>query len=255
MQTAVAGPTTARRHARPSRSGSSSSTVASALPLWRIARESGRSLATVARHMKRLGLARLAALQPPKPVRCYERSAPGELLHLDTKRLGRIRGVGHRITGERQHRNRGIGWDAVHLAIDDHSRVSFARILPDEKALCCIQFLREAVAWYASLGVRIDRVMTDNGSGYFSKAFRVVCHELNIRHSAPGPTRPRPMGRSNASCRPAFASGPTRSHTKAPRNAKQPYSPLLTATTSCGLKHQPPISRIPGVNKLLRLNT
>ena len=102
------------------------------VPLWRIARETGRSLATVARHMGRLGLARLSALQPPEPIRRYERARPGELLHIDTKRLGRIRGIGHRITGERQHRNRGIGWDAVHLAIDDHSRVSFARILDDE---------------------------------------------------------------------------------------------------------------------------
>jgi len=148
------------------------------VPLWRIARETGRSLATVARHMARLGLSRLPTLQPPEPVRRYERASAGELLHIDTKRLGRIRGVGHRITGERQHRNRGIGWDAVHLAIDDYSRVSFARILDDEKGICCSQFLREAVAYYARLGVKIERVMTDNGSGYVSKAFKVACAQL-----------------------------------------------------------------------------
>jgi len=92
-------------------------------PLWRIAREGGRSLATLSRHMKRLGLSRLKSLEPIEPVRRYERAAPGDLLHIDTKRLGRIQRIGHRITGKRQHHNRGIGWDAVHLAIDDNSRV------------------------------------------------------------------------------------------------------------------------------------
>ncbi|MFP5463119.1 MAG: IS481 family transposase, partial [Gammaproteobacteria bacterium] len=90
--------------------------------------ETGSSLASVSRHLRRIGLARLKSLDPVEPVVRYEREAPGELLHIDTKRLGRIDGIGHRITGQRQHRNRGIGWDAVHLAIDDHSRVSFARI-------------------------------------------------------------------------------------------------------------------------------
>lgn len=101
--------------------------------------------------MKAVGLSRLSALQPVEPVRGYERSAPGELLHLDTKKLERINGVGHRITGERQHRNRGIGWDLVHLAIDDYSGVSFARILPEETGVSCALFVREAVAYYASL--------------------------------------------------------------------------------------------------------
>lgn len=120
--------------------------------------------------MKRLGLSRLSALQPPVPVVRYERQTPGELLHIDTKRLGRIQGVGHRITGDRTlNRNKGIGWDAVHLAIDDHPRGSFAQVLPDEKAVSCVAFLRQAVAYYASLGVRIERVMTDNGTGYIQE--------------------------------------------------------------------------------------
>lgn len=103
-------------------------------PLWRIARHSGCSLATLSRCMKRVGLSRLSALQPPVPVVRYERQTPGELLHIDTKRLGRIQG-GHRITGDRTlNRNRGIGWDAVHLAINDHSRVSFTQVRPNETA-------------------------------------------------------------------------------------------------------------------------
>lgn len=129
-----------------------------------------------------MGLSRLPSLQPPQPIVRYERASPGELLHIDTKRLGRIQGVGHRITGERRlNRRKGKGWDAVHLAIDDHSRVSFGQVLADETALNCVQFLRDAVAYYASIGVRIERVMTDNSAGYKS-AFAAACQELCIRH-------------------------------------------------------------------------
>lgn len=228
------------------------------MPLWRIARECGRSLATVGRHMQRLGLSRLAALQPPEPIRRYERASPGELLHIDTKRLGRIRGVGHRITGDRaSNRNRGIGWDAVHLAIDDHSRVSFALIKPDETALSCVEFLRQAVAYYASLGVRIDRVMTDNGSGY-KNAFKAACAELGIRHIRTRPYTPKTNGKAErfvqtslrewAYARP-YESSEQRTAALQPfldhYNWHRPHS---------ALNHQPPITRIPGVNKLLRFD-
>lgn len=146
--------------------------------------------------MKRIGLSRLKSLEPVEPVLRYERAAPGELLHIDTKRLGRIHGVGHRITGDRtKNHNRGIGWDAVHLAIDDHSRVSFARVLADEGALSCAQFLREATDYYAALGVRIDRVMTDNGTGY-KKIFKAACDELGIRHVRTRPYTPKTNGKA-----------------------------------------------------------
>jgi transposase InsO family protein len=229
------------------------------LPLWRIAMQAGRSLATVARHMKRLGLARLASLEPVQPVRRYERSRPGELLHMDTKRLGRIKGVGHRITGERQHRNRGIGWDAVHLAIDDYSRVSFARILPDEKGLCCTDFLRQAVAYYASLGVKIDRVMTDNGSGYVSKAFRAACSELGIRHLRTRPYTPKTNGKAErfvqTSLREWAYAQPYESSDQR-QAALQPFIDRYNwHRPHSALDHQPPITRIAGVNNLLRLDT
>jgi transposase len=160
-------------------------------PLWRIAMQAGRSLATLSRCMKQAGLSRLKSLEPVVPVVRYERAAPGELLHIDTKKLGRIKGIGHRITGDRTlNRNQGIGWDAVHLAIDDHSRVSFAAIKSDETSASCTQFLREAVASYAQLGVRIDRVMTDNGAGY-KKIFDAVCDELGIRHIRTRPYTPK----------------------------------------------------------------
>jgi len=138
--------------------------------------------------MKRLGLSRLARLEPVQPPVRYERATPGELLHLDIKKLGRIDGLGHRITGHGGHRrNAGIGWDTVHLAIDDHSRVSFALVKTDECGHSCAQFLRQALAYYASLGVSIERVMTDNGTGYRSKAFKACCAELDVRHVAATP--------------------------------------------------------------------
>ena len=228
-------------------------------PLWRIAKEAGRSLATLSRCMRSLGLSRLRSLEPAEPVVRYERAAPGELLHIDTKRLGRIQGVGHRITRDRtKNRNRGIGWDAVHLAIDDHSRVSFARIKPDEKAISCTQFLREAVAYYASLGVRIERVMTDNGTGY-KKLFKAACDELGIRHVRTRPYTPKTNGKAErfvqtslrewAYARP-YQSSAQREDALPPfihrYNWHRPHS---------ALKHQPPMSRIPAVSNLLKLNS
>uniref|UniRef100_UPI0017CB84A3 IS481 family transposase n=1 Tax=Ramlibacter sp. TaxID=1917967 RepID=UPI0017CB84A3 len=222
------------------------------VPLWRIARECGRSLATVSRHVKRLGLSRLAALQPPEPVRRYERASPGELLHIDTKRLGRIQGVGHRITGDRtKNRNRGIGWDAVHLAIDDHSRVSFALILPDEGALSCTDFLRQDVAYYASLGVRIDRVMTDNGAGY-KKSFQAACEQLGIRHIRTRPYTPKTNGKVErfvqTSLREWAYARPYESSEQR-RAALQPFVDHYNwLRPHSALNHQPPMSRIPAMN-------
>ncbi len=228
-------------------------------PLWRIARHSGYSLATISRCMKRLGLSRLSALQPPVPVVRYERQTPGELLHIDTKRLGRIQGVGHRITGDRTlNRNRGIGWDAVHLAIDDHSRVSFAQVLPDEKAISCVLFLRQAVAYYASLGVRIERVMTDNGTGYKNQ-FRAACEELGIHHIRTRPYTPKTNGkverfvqtslREWAYVRPYESSAQRQA-------ALQPFIDGYNwLRPHSALHHQPPMSRIQAMNNLLKLNT
>lgn len=187
--------------------------------------------------MKAVGLSRLPSLQPVEPVRRYERAAPGELLHLDTKKLGRIRGVGHRITGVRQHENRGIGRDSVHLAIDDYSRVSFARILPQETGTCCTQFLHEAVANYGSLGVQIDRVMTDNGIGHVSKAFRAACAGLGIRHIRTKPFTPKTNGKAERFVQTSLREW---AYAKPCRSSQQREAALeLSLTATTGIGHTP----------------
>jgi transposase InsO family protein len=227
-------------------------------PLWRIASQAGRGVATVSRCMRRLGLSRLKSLEPPLPIVRYERAAAGELLHIDTKKLGRIDGIGHRITGDRtKNHNRGIGWDMVHLAIDDHSRVSFAQVLSDEKAVSCVQFLRAAVAYYASLGVRIERVMTDNGTGY-KNTFKAACDELGIRHIKTRPYTPKTNGKAErfvqtslrewAYARPYLSSAQR-------EDALQPFIHSYNwHRPHSALNRQPPMSRIPAVSNLLELN-
>lgn len=163
-----------------------------------IAAETGVSAATVSRILKRLGLNRIAALEPVEPVRRYEREKPGELIHIDIKKLGRFAQVGHRITGDRtgQSNGRGVGWEFVHVCIDDASRVAFSQLLPDEKKESAVAFLKAAVAYYASLGVLVQRVMTDNGSCYKSSAFRQACRDLGLRHIRTKPYTPKTNGKA-----------------------------------------------------------
>jgi len=162
-----------------------------------IAAELDISPATVSRILKRLGLNRIAALEPAEPIRRYEREKPGELIHIDIKKLGRFERVGHRITGDRQKGvSRGAGWEFVHVCIDDASRLAFSQILPDEKKESAVAFLRAAVAYYASLGVTVARVMTDNGSCYRSKAFRKACRDLGLKHIRTKPYTPKTNGKA-----------------------------------------------------------
>ena len=163
-----------------------------------IAAELGVSAATVSRVLRRLGLNTLKALEPAEPVRRYERKAPGELLHIDIKKLGRFERVGHRITGDRSgHSNsRGVGWEYVHVCIDDNSRIAFAQILPDERKHSATAFLKAAVAYYESLGITIERVMTDNGSCYKSHDFRDTCRALKMKHIRTKPYTPKTNGKA-----------------------------------------------------------
>jgi transposase InsO family protein len=161
-----------------------------------IARKLAMPRSTVAAVLRRLGLPRLRHLDPKPEPRRYERQRPGELLHLDTKKLGKIRGIGHRIHGDRRTRVRGIGWEFAHVGIDDYSRVGRVEILADETAESVTAFLRRTVAWFQRRGVRVERVLTDNGSGYRSKLFATACAELGIRHLFTRPYTPRTNGKA-----------------------------------------------------------
>jgi len=163
-----------------------------------IAAEVGVSAATLSRILKRLGLNRLAALEPAEPVRRYERSAPGELIHIDIKKLGKFNRIGHRITGDRngQSNARGVGWEYVHLAIDDHSRVAYSEILPDEKRGSCLRFLVNALRFFRSLDVKVRRVMTDNGSSFRSRRYAKGLRLLKITHLRTRPYTPKTNGKA-----------------------------------------------------------
>jgi transposase InsO family protein len=163
-----------------------------------IAAELGISPATVSRILYRLGLNRLSALEPAEPVRRYERDKPGEMIHIDIKKLGRFNQIGHRITGDRrgQSNSRGVGWEYVHVAIDDHSRIAFAKIMPSEKKRSATTFLKAAIAHYEGLGIKVERVMTDNGSCYKSFAFRRTCKRLGLKHIRTKPYTPKTNGKA-----------------------------------------------------------
>jgi transposase InsO family protein len=138
----------------------------------------------------------LKDLEPAPPVVRYERSKPGELVHLDTKKLARIERVGHRIHGDRARSVEGAGWEFLHVCVDDATRVSYAEVLPDERKESCAGFLHRAAAWFVAKGVRLERVMTDNGSGYRSKLFRRVIDALGARHIFTKPYTPRTNGKA-----------------------------------------------------------
>ena len=167
-----------------------------------IAAQVGVSPATVSRILRHLGLNKLKSLEPAEPVRRYERAHPGELIHIDIKKLGRIDGIGHRITGDRRGqsnrrgRGQGLGWEFVHVCIDDASRIAFVQVLPDEKKQSAVAFLKAAIAYYASLGIKVARVMTDNGSCYKAFDFRHACGDLDLKHIRTKPYTPKTNGKA-----------------------------------------------------------
>jgi transposase InsO family protein len=165
-------------------------------PYREIAKGVRAPLSTVARYVQALGLNRLEVLDPKPVVQRYEREHPGELVHLDTKRLARFRQPGHRMTGTRQLRSRCAGWQFLHIAIDDHARVAYGELFPDEGRLSAARFLARLVGYYRRLGIRIARVLTDNGSAYRSKHFRRACQRLGIKHSFTRPYRPQTNGKA-----------------------------------------------------------
>jgi transposase InsO family protein len=162
-------------------------------------------LSTVSAVLTRIGLGRLSRLEPPEPANRYERKRPGELLHIDVKKLGRIRGAGHRVTGSRASqrkttingRRRGAaGWEFVHVCVDDATRLAYVEVLEDEKATTAAAFLRRAVAHYRAHGIQVERVMTDNGPCYRAIMHALACKALRIRHLRTQPHRPRTNGKA-----------------------------------------------------------
>ena len=219
-----------------------------------IAHRLNRPVSTVGSVLRRRGLGRLAALDPKPPVIRYQREHPGELIHIDVKKLGRIDGVGHRITGDRHRQKRGGGWEFLHVCVDDASRLAYTEILPDERQASAVAFLERSLAWFADLGVTVERVMTDNGSAYRSHRFRQACDQASLKHKRTRPYTPRTNGKAErfiqTSLREwaylqAFQTSAERTQAMRPwlhrYNHHRPHS---------ALGGQPPLSRLPKDNLL-----
>jgi transposase InsO family protein len=173
-----------------------------------IAEVLGMALSTVSRWLARIGLGKRSRLEPPEPPNRYERKRPGELIHVDVKKLGRIsaKGAGHRVTGTRgpsiQRRTENgkqrkvTGWEFVHVCVDDATRLAYVEVLPDEKGASAAAFLRRAVSWFKGMGITVERVLSDNGSCYRSGAHAEACRELGMRHLFTRPYRPRTNGKA-----------------------------------------------------------
>jgi len=163
---------------------------------WAIAVQLQVPRSTVAAVLARAGLNRLAALTPRPPIHRYERTRPGELVHLDIKPLARILRIGHRIHGDRRQMTSGGGYEYAHVAVDDYSRVAYVEVLPDQRGGTTAGFLRRTARWFAQRGVRIERVLTDNGSGYRSDAFAGVVAQARLRHLRSRPYHPQTNGKA-----------------------------------------------------------
>jgi transposase InsO family protein len=162
----------------------------------RIAAALGVAKSTVSRVLARAGLSRLSDLQPAEPVVRYEHEEPGQMLHIDTKKLGRIERPSHRVTGNRRDSVDGAGWEMLFVDIDDHARTAFTEMHPDERTPSAVQFLHNCVAYFRSLGVQVQRLLTDNGSAFRSRDFAQACRQLGVKHQFTRPYRPQTNGKA-----------------------------------------------------------
>ena len=227
-----------------------------------IAQDLGVSPATVSRVLQRLGLNRVAALEPAEPVRRYEREHPGELIHIDIKKLGRFDRTGHRITGDRtgQSKSRGIGWEYLHLAVDDHSRLAYSEVLPDETRRFCLAFLFNALRFFRHHGVAVERVMTDNGPAFKSRRYARALRLMGIRHRRTRPYTPKTNGQGRA-LRPDLAQGVAYARAYDTSDQRRSELPAFLLRYNwqrphMGINAKTPISRL-GLSEdnLLRLHT
>jgi transposase InsO family protein len=230
------------------------------LTLSKIAEVVGVSLSSVGRICRRHGLNRLSLVDalPVPPVTRYERERPGELLHLDIKKLGRFVHAGRRATGERSFASEGSGWECLHVAIDDHSRACFAEILPDEKGSTCAAFLERAVGWFAEHGVTVERALTDNGPGYLSKQFSFACSSLSITHKRTRPYSPQTNGKAERMIQTLLREWAYRFAYDTSDQRRDWLPPFLhfynTHRRHSALQYNAPISRL-GRNNLLTINS
>ena len=223
-----------------------------------IAHALGKPYATVRRFLAAQGASRLPPVEAPPPVVRYEHPTPGSMLHLDTKKLGRIARVGHRITGDPRDHTRGVGWEVLHLAIDDHSRLAYTEVLPDERKATTTGFLERALAWFAEYGVSIQRLMTDNGMAYRSKPFAAALASRGIRHVFTKPYTPRTNGKAERFVQTALREW---AYAYAYRHSNERTEQLTHWNhfynhhrKHSALGFNPPISRIP-LNNLSNLNS
>ena len=230
------------------------------LPGFQIARQTCLSKATVSRILRRHNLHRLSLLDPPPPARRYERQHPGELIHLDIKKLARIERPSHRVTGNRRDLVRGAGWEYVHVAIDDASRIAFARIMPDEGKQSAIDFLQAALLYFRSLGIEPQAIMSDNGSCYISKLFAQTRHALGPRLLFTRPYTPQTNGKAERFIQTSlreWAYARTYQHS----TVRAAYLPSFLHHYNwhrphSALSHQPPISKLNlSMNNLLALHS
>jgi transposase InsO family protein len=222
----------------------------------RIAGVTQISVATVARVCRCAGMNRLSRIDPPPPARRYEREHAGELLHVDVKRLGRFDRVGHRITRQRSFGSAEQGWEFVHVAIDDASRVTYAEILDYERGATASRFLERAVAWYGKHGVIVERVMTDNGSAFVSHEYAAVCRALRVRHIRIRPYTPRTNGKVERVIQTLLREWAYRfayNSSKERERWLQPYLHFYNFHRAhSALAYNPPISRLDRKNVLRR---
>jgi transposase InsO family protein len=224
-----------------------------------IAETLGMPLSTVGAVLSRHGLGKLPRLAPEEPANSYQRPRPGELVHIDVKKLGRIGRPGHRVNGDRTTRSRGVGWEFVHVAVDDATRLAYVEVLTDEKAATAVGFLRRALAFFRRYGIRVERVLTDNGPCYRAIVHALACKSLGIRHLRTRPYRPRTNGKAERFIRTlvdGWAYGAVY-RTSAERTTALPgwldwYNRLRPHRS---LGRQPPLSRLAEMNNVAGTNS
>ncbi len=245
---------TSRPHTSPTRTPEQVVEVIEALRRLRmtgpqIAEKLDMPLSTVTVVLRRIGLNRLSKLEPLEPPNRYCRRHPGELIHIDIKKLGRFNKPGHRVTGRGPgNYNHRVGWESVHVCVDDTSRVAYVEVLPNEKAATCVGFLERAIAWFADHGITVERVMTDNGPGYRSHAWAKFCADHGVRHLRTRPYRPRTNGKAERFIQTMLREWAYAAVYQTSTQRQQALEPWVWRYNNqrlhSALGHKPPISRL-----------